>query len=274
MVPMKEPTHFVCGHELKLVSPGLWKIGLWRDRVRYLEMFAEAGDAMVIGESSTNYSKLPQITGVAQRIAEFNPSARILYIMRDPIERTISHYWHMAKWHNETRGILKAVKQDPSYRQVSQYSLQIAPYFEYFSRKQIKTLTLEELRADPVSMMRDLFEWLEVDPTFKPASVGTAMNVTSREINQVEGRGLLRRIKHSRAWDAVGPMVPKAVRSFGNRLADRRVDRHTVSTNRVARYLRPLQQAETLELVQLLGREFPEWRTLYAAANDDTGPEE
>lgn len=264
MVPMKEPTHFVDGAELKPVSPSLWEAGIWRDRARYLDMFADAGNAIVVGESSTNYSKLPQITGVAQRIAEFNPSARILYIMRDPIERSISHYWHMVKWHNESREILKAVQQDPSYRQVSHYSLQLMPYFEHFGREQIKTLTLENLKADPGGTMRELFEWLGIEPTGETIRFGPAKNVTAREVSQAKGSGLLQRIKHSRAWDIVGPLVPKGIRAIGNRTSERHVDRQQVDTKKVAEYLRPLQQAETKELVELLGKEFPEWQTLYA----------
>lgn len=264
MVPMKEPTHFVDGAELKPVSPALWEAGIWRDRAGYLDMFADAGDALVIGESSTNYSKLPQITGVAQRISKFDPSARILYIMRDPVERTISHYWHMVKWHNESRPILKAVQQDPVYRQVSHYSLQLAPYFECFGREQVKTLTLEKLKADPVGTMQELFNWLGIEPTCKAAGLGPAKNVTSRELDQVRGSGLLQRIKHSRAWDAVGPLVPKSIRAFGNRMSQRRVDPQQVDTKKVVEYLRPLQQAETRELVELLGKEFPEWQTLYS----------
>ena len=60
----------------------------------YLRLFAAAGDATVIGESSTTYAKLARHAGVARRIADFNPDARIIYIMRDPIKRIESHYTH------------------------------------------------------------------------------------------------------------------------------------------------------------------------------------
>ena len=267
MSSMKEPTYFADADELKQVSPTIWERGYWRDLDRYLALFADAGDAAYAGESSTNYSKLPQVTQVAERIAEFNPSARILYIMRDPVERTISHYWHMARWHDESRDVLKAVQQDASYRQVSHYSMQLAPYFDCFDRDQIRTLTLETLRADPAGTMQDIFEWLGVEPLATSEDSGAAKNVTSREVVQVRGRGILHRIKHSRAWDLIGPMVPKRIRTLGNRLSQHSVDRTKVDTAKVIEYLRPLQQEETRELAQLLGREFPEWKTLHATAD-------
>jgi len=59
----------------------------------YLSLFARAGDKPIIGESSTGYTQAPRFHGVPQRIRGFRPDARFVYIMRDPIERTISHYW-------------------------------------------------------------------------------------------------------------------------------------------------------------------------------------
>jgi hypothetical protein len=260
---MKEPTFFVHGDELKRVSPGLYEAGIWRDQDRYLRMFEDAGDAVVVGESSTNYSKLPQLTGVAQRIAEFNSAARILYIMRDPVERTISHYWHMVKYHKESRNMLTAVKQEPVYRQVSHYALQLAPFFECFGSDQIMVLTLENLRIDPVATMRDVYVWLGVDPEYKADNLNRPKNVTSAEIRQSRGGDVLRRLRHTRVWRVVAPLVPQKVQAIARRLSERRVDRSRVDTTDVAAYLRPLQQAQTRELTVLLGREFPEWRTTW-----------
>src|SRR5260370_32298000 len=59
----------------------------------YLALFADAGDRPIVGESTTDYTKLPKWPGVTEWILAFNPDARFLYIMRDPIHRTLSHYW-------------------------------------------------------------------------------------------------------------------------------------------------------------------------------------
>ena len=46
------------------------------------------------GESSTHYTKLPIFQGVPERLFRFNPEARLIYIMRNPFDRVVSHYWH------------------------------------------------------------------------------------------------------------------------------------------------------------------------------------
>lgn len=264
MAPYKEPTHFVDGRELKRVSPVLWKLGYWRYRDKYLEQFAEAGDAPILGEASTSYSKLPSITGVAHRIADFNPDARIVYIMRDPIERTISHYWHQVKYHGERLKMLKAVRQQPHYREVSHYAMQLAPFLEVFGPKQVKTLTLEAMRDDAVEVVQDLFRWLGIDPTHVPPRL-QHRNVTVPEINGADPSSIMRKLRRWRHWDRVGPMIPTPIRSVGRWLAEQDWDRGVVGVDRVVEYLRPLQQAETRELIELLGREFPEWKTLSGA---------
>ena len=54
----------------------------------------------------TNYTKQPLVKGVPEKIRKFNPESRLIYIMRDPIQRTISHYWHRVRWEGEWRPIL------------------------------------------------------------------------------------------------------------------------------------------------------------------------
>ena len=76
----------------------------------YLSLFKNAGNAKIIGESSTNYSKIPEFTGVPQRIKAFSPEAKIIYIMRDPIERALSHYWERVKRYLEGRDLLTTIK--------------------------------------------------------------------------------------------------------------------------------------------------------------------
>ncbi len=68
------------------------------------------------------------------RIARFNPEARILYIMRHPIKRTISHYWYMVNFFGEGRTMLKTIDEDPDYRETSYYAMQLRPYIDLFGK--------------------------------------------------------------------------------------------------------------------------------------------
>ena len=97
---------------------------------------------------SVYYTHLPQATGVAERIRDFNPNARLIYMVRDPTERTISHYWHRVIYNSEDRSLSRAIAEDTQYCDVSYYAMQLNSYFKQFNRDQIKILTLEELIQD------------------------------------------------------------------------------------------------------------------------------
>lgn len=261
----KEPSYFVDLEDLE--SPArevVERWGFWRSEEHYLALFAEAGGARIVGESSTNYSKRPKMQGVSERIAEFAPGARILYILRDPVERTISHYWHAVSQRKERRDLVTALEQESHYREVSHYAFQLEPYLNRFGSERVRVLTLEELRADPEAQLAELFGWLGVDAGFESTQSGRRDNVTPGEIERVRGAGRLDAFRNSTLWNRVGPLIPGAIRRLGRSLAAERVDRSEEDVERAARLLRPRQREQTAELGQLLGRSFEEWGLLHS----------
>ena len=268
----KEPTYFVDQQALRRGWPWMWEQGYWRSEERYLGLFAAAGGAAIIGEASTSYTKLPMFTGVVERILDFNAQARFVYVMRDPVERTISHYWHSVNRSSERRPMLGAIQSDPEYTDVGYYAWQLHEYLQRIDRKQIYVLTFEELLADPAGQMSRLFAWLGVDPSFRPSGVG-ATHVTPAVVDRVRGLGVLNGMRRSSWYRKLEPYVPSAVRKIGSQLAAESVRPEEIDTFEVEAYLRSVLLPQTAELERLLNRTFPEWTTLYAqpAGDGETG---
>src|SRR5262249_38065680 len=88
--------------------------------------------ARYAGESSANYTSRYVWERCAERIRAFNPEARILYIIRDPVERSIAHYNHNSFFELEHRSMIEAARSDPSLTDVSNYAMQLKPYFDAF----------------------------------------------------------------------------------------------------------------------------------------------
>ncbi|OYY94850.1 MAG: hypothetical protein B7Y41_04640 [Hydrogenophilales bacterium 28-61-23] len=260
----KEPCYFIDPDLLKSMWPEMWRMGFWRSEAIYLDLFKGKPDAIYRGESSTDYSKLAKITGVVERMAGFNPEARIVYIMRDPVERTISHYWHMAEHRGETRSPMDAILNDPHYTDVSNYAMQLRPYLERFGRERVHVLTFEELTRNPLPTVKSVFAWLGVDADFTPADTKSARNATPNQVTQRrEGASLLHQFRHSRLWNGIGRYVPPALRKFGVSMVEKKVERSKVDMSPVKDHLRKLQRTQVEELIGLVGRDFPEWKTLY-----------
>jgi hypothetical protein len=121
----------------------------------------------VNGESSPHYTNRPRFNGVAERIHEHCPDAKLLYMVRDPIKRILSHWVHATGAGYETREFIPTLSlPDTSYIQRSMYWMQLEPYLELFDRDQIEIITQEELGSDREGTMRKAFSFLGVDESF------------------------------------------------------------------------------------------------------------
>jgi hypothetical protein len=258
----KEPSHFVNPDHLRKLWPYMWEQGYWRNEETYLDLFLSAGSTMFLAEASVYYSHVPQATGVPRRISLFNPNARLIYVIRDPIERTISHYWHQVGHHGEYRHLLDAVKTETAYRDVSYYAMQLRAYFDYFQRDQIKILTFEELTGNPSESINSLFQWLGVESPLRKI-VSDPANVTPEIVKVPTFVGVLHKLWHETLlFRTVADRIPKPIRNIASRALEKSINRLEVNVSTAIDYLRPLQVEQTHELSELIGRKFPEWTTL------------
>jgi hypothetical protein len=138
-----------------------WPLGLdW-----YTSHF-RAADA-VRGDSSPHYTNRPRFDGVAQRLAETIPDARLIYMVRDPIERMLSHYLHNVGGGYDGRPLEVALAEpDSSYVDRGRYHFQLEPYLERFGRERIEVVSREELKSDRAATLRRVFAFLGVDAAF------------------------------------------------------------------------------------------------------------
>ena len=261
MCTPKEPDYFVDGLPLRAKRLVHAPFGSAEREAAYLDLFREAGNCPVIGESSTAYTKLPQFPKVAERIADYAPDARFIYVMRDPIQRTISHYWHRVRMHGEQRPLAKAIRASSHYLDCSYYAMQLRPFLERFGPERIRALTFEALLKDPTESVAALWTWLKLDPSEVPRVELPHNNETPPVVLQDRGISALSPLRKLADRDSVAlPFIRGAAR----RIVGRPVDRKAINTVEVEQILRPIQLQQTRELSALLGRDFPEWSRLYA----------
>src|SRR5438552_836610 len=100
-------------------------------------------EATALGEASTVYTKFPRYQGVAERMAKVVPHARLIYVVRHPIDRIRSHYEHRVASGAETAAMEDAVFDNPIYIDYSRYALQVEQYLEDFPREQLLIISSE-----------------------------------------------------------------------------------------------------------------------------------
>lgn len=229
----------------------------------YLGLFSEAQSVQYAGETSVLYAARPRISGCELRIHRFNPHARIIYILRDPVERAISHYWWKVRGGFESRSLLPAMRSGEDYLARSHYAMQLAPYLETFGMDQVYVLTLEMLHSRPLNTLWQLFDWLGVQKdiiidTTNRFNVGQPATRRTRK-----GMMFFHMMMQHWRWRQSEPRLPATVLRLLRKCTYGRVCKETIDHRPAVDFLRPILQRYTQTLAELLQREFPEWKTLY-----------
>jgi hypothetical protein len=198
----------------------------------YLTHFEGAGDAIAVGEATTRYSKVTEFPSTAGRIARHLPTARLIYIVRHPLERIESNWKHYLRWGDSQLDFTAALEAHPEWVDTSCYWRQINAYREHFADEQILILFLEELRRHPDSAMRQCYEFLGVDASFPLAEGTSPVNESAGRV--VEGR-LLRKLRKRRALRLFGQWTPRWLRGAARRMLSYEVPPTTPLWNEAVR---------------------------------------
>jgi hypothetical protein len=127
----------------------------------YAELFQR--DAKAYMEFSTTYSFVTS-SPVPERIAAALPACRIIYLVRDPLERIISHYRYAADVRKEKRSFSEAIH--PQMVLASRYNLNLRRWLRHFPRESMMVARAERVLADPSALL----SFVGVEPIPLPAA--------------------------------------------------------------------------------------------------------
>jgi hypothetical protein len=140
-----------------------WRDGQWH---RGVDWYAAqlAADAPLCGESSPGYTS-PTEHRAAARMASVVPAVRLVYLVRDPIERALSQYAHHRRDGTEPRPVAAALLDPGSqYLSRSRYHERLAPYLRLFPREQLHVVVAERLLAHRRREMSRVYAHVGADP--------------------------------------------------------------------------------------------------------------
>jgi Sulfotransferase family len=223
-----------------------WSRGLnWYER-----QFAGARHERAVGEASANYSRYPTYPGVAERIAEVVPEAKLVYLVRHPIDRVFSHYLHDLANGREQRPLHIAVQRDDRYVAPSRYATQVEHYLRVFSPGRVLVLKTDDLLARRAETVRRVLEFIGVS-----SDVRLDLDFEAhRSSEKLKGTRALTHAKRSR----YRRLVPGPVRHRLRQLLANPLDTSTIEVD-----------TETREF--LLTQFAPDVRRLSELAGDDFG---
>lgn len=255
MSAVKEP-RFFAGPDNGFPFPG--------DRIESLAEYELLFDpaAAVRGESSTDYASHPRREGAPGRIHELVPEARFVYLVRDPIARSVSHYRMAAALFGERRPLSRALREEldePRSRYIapSLYATQLELYLRHFDRARILVLDQADLLAERRRTLGRVFDFLGVEDELPEEGLEAELN----------GSGEWR--SYPRGYTGfVGRVVTPAVRwvpAGARRAARRRLERalwrpiETSLDTDVREQLELRFRPEAERLRALTGERFASW---------------
>jgi hypothetical protein len=260
--PVKEPNHFAT--ELRerpwvmesarrrgvLIEPGsaaltvLPRVAITPDYDMYLRLFEDWEGQTAIGEASTAYLMSPR---AAAAIAQRQPEARIIVVLRQPVERARSEIQMHAQLGrtlgDDENGLPKTIR-------ASLYAPQIRRYLDMFGREQILFLLFDDMMADPAATLRTVFAHIGVDPAM-------AEGIRLKHHNQsraVRFALLNRLLFRSGLRDVLAHVLPRPVREALARWYYARGRRP-----RQQRLSLDLFRADIAETSRLIGRDLTHW---------------
>jgi hypothetical protein len=139
----------------------------------------------VRGESSVSYSFWPYPSGVPEMIHEIAPDARFIYLVRDPVKRSIQHYFHRIGLGTEHRDLQDVIREprdhEERYIAASSYATQFEQYAKLFGDERILVVDHADLLARRAQTLRDVYGFLHVDPSFTSASFDVRVNESTNQ---------------------------------------------------------------------------------------------
>ena len=207
MSPIKEPNFFALdGTEPQFPSEDMRRSldgTITHDLASYERLFERARDETARGEGSSWYlhsRKAPE------RIQHYIPRTRMIVILRNPVERAYSAYrMHRRLGTEQAPTFAQALAEQErrrntwdwgtEYLEPGYYHRHLSRYFERFRREQIRVYLHEDYSADPAGIVRDVLQFLEVDPSFVPPNLAVRYNTAENSPRPAGAlAGILRRL--------------------------------------------------------------------------------
>ena len=169
MSPVKEP-HYFSGIQTDERRKHLSRV--ITDEREYLKLFEKGREYKVIGEASTSY--LHHARTAAPNILSSVPKAKIIVVLRDPIERAYSHYLMDVRSGVEERSFVESIKEDffdewkpgvggALYVEMGMYFSQVKTYLDLFGEENVRILLFDQLKRDRERVLQEVSEFLDID---------------------------------------------------------------------------------------------------------------
>jgi hypothetical protein len=264
MSRVKEPSYFAPNYVRR--DPGRFL----RDKKEYLRLFENARGYIAVGEASPMYLWDPD---APKLIHQTVPHARIIMILRDPIERAYSNYLMKMKYsgmkssfHDELMRDYKSQEKlfgrSQMYVEFGMYYEQVKRYFDIFGREQAKVIIFEEFVQRPVLTVNEVLAFLGVKYTVRAITEQYNAYSVPRSTLALWIFSFFRRLPtRNIKFFKIATLLPHSlIESLSEKVFFKRKQKPKIESKAV-KFLQEIYHDDVIRLESLLGRSLP-WPTV------------
>lgn len=193
----------------------------------YTGLYAEATPDQLCGEASTSYTRYPLVPGTAEQMYAANPAMKLIYILRNPVDRVESEALQTMKYlknvvgedyrHMTLDAFLEMIENptSPHYSAVvetSRFEAQIRAFEAVFPADQILILTQSDLRKTADALMQRLYDFLGLAPFADFAGAGNT-NVTADFLAGSSRAKVTNKLARVPGYELLKGLLPKSVKN-------------------------------------------------------------
>jgi hypothetical protein len=247
------------------------------DKEEYLRLFESASSYIAMGEASPSYLWDPDSPKLIHKAV---PTAHIIILLRDPIERAYSHYLQDMKFiahgkklsfyhdlmHNY-KSQERVYDVSPLYVEFSMYYEQVKRYFDEFGRQQVKVIIYEEFIQHPEQTVNDVLAFLGVNYTVTAIRKQYNTNSVLRNPFSVWVFSFFRWLRaRGIKTSKLTTLLPASLTWYiEEKLLFKKAQKPKIEP-RAFKFLQEIYHDDVLRLESLLGRSLP-WTTLSSSSN-------
>jgi len=242
--------HFQCRNNSQFGKPLDW----------YSNHFTHCQSGSKLGEFSPQYLVDPEApTAIYERF----PDTKLILCMRNPADRAYSSYQMIRHYHRaEKRPFSEAIRAEPEYVEKGLYYKHLCRYLKYFDLSQFAFVLFDDMKKKPAQCIRQLYEFLGVNPNFTPEHIGLAANPFKRTrfrwlkqlefhaVNTIAGKGGTAFIE----W-----LKDKGLNTMMHRIYTQPTQYPPMSTTD-RDWLREQFARDLVSLERLLNQDFSDWK--------------
>ena len=250
MSSIKEPNFF----SAKEVNSLFYKSQIVDEINEYHKLFSQ-NKKQIIGEASVSYLFFDE---VPNRIYKYNPKAKIIILLRNPIERALSHYlmdFRLGFCSENFEDIIAQPEIFPQYYQqyleLGNYFLQLKRYINVFNENQLSIVFYDDLKSDSQKVMKHIFSFLEIEFQHLDYSIQNSfLSPSNKFVSELYKFNSLRKIVKS--------LFPEPFLSLVKSIFFSNNSKPTFSDS-IIKQLNAYYKSDIVELEKLLNKDLSKW---------------